>query len=80
MSSSPSVVSARREIHEGTWELLYIELIEQFSNSNLNEEDNNTAQKDQLIQAKLEKLGFQVGQRLIERYNKQIIIQLNNVG
>jgi hypothetical protein len=71
MSSSPSVVTAKRDIHEGIWELLYIELIEQFSNSSLIDEDgNNNVQKDQLIQVKLEKLGFQVGQRLIERFYK----------
>jgi hypothetical protein len=67
MSASPSVTGAKRELHEGCWELLYIEMIEQFSNSNQNDDDSNNSQKEQLIQAKLEKLGFQVGQRLIER-------------
>ena len=59
-------MSIKKEIHEGCWEFLYIELIERFPQT---PQDETSTYTDQVNNLKLEKLGFQVGQRLAERFD-----------
>jgi len=64
------VTVPKRELPEACWELLYIELIDSLiqKNANSNEESSSLDHSSVL---KLEKMGFQVGQRLAERYTRE---------
>jgi hypothetical protein len=60
----PSSSGIKREIHEACWELLYIELLDSLTQKSSSEDPTTL---DHATTVKLEKMGFQVGQRLAER-------------
>jgi len=64
---SPSGLAQKREVHEACFELLQIEMIDLICSQS----DRMEGMDESYEFLKLEKMGFSVGQRLVERYTKE---------